>query len=170
MIVLLAILNDMPIMAIAYDNVRHSAQPERWNMWTVLTIATSLGIIGVVSTFILLYIGKDILQLNSSLIQSFIYLKLSYAGQLFLFAARTRHHFWSVKPGRPLFLAIAGTQITATLITVYGVLFTAIGWQLALFVWIYSLIEFVIVDFSKIPIYNLLEHKGLIFHRWLFIL
>jgi H+-transporting ATPase len=165
MIVLLAILNDMPIMAIAYDNVRHSAQPERWNMRTVLAIATALGIIGVVSTFILLYIGKDIFQLNSSMIQSFIYLKLSYAGQLFLFAARTRHHFWSVKPGRPLFLAIAGTQITATLITVYGILFTAIGWQLALFVWIYSLIEFVIVDFSKIPIYNLLEHKGLIFHR-----
>jgi H+-transporting ATPase len=165
MIVLLAILNDMPIMAIAYDNVRHSAQPERWDMRTVLAIATALGIIGVVSTFILLYIGKDILQLNSSMIQSFIYLKLSYAGQLFLFAARTRHHFWSVKPGRPLFLAIAGTQTTATLITVYGILFTAIGWQLALFVWIYSLIEFVIVDFSKIPIYDLLEHKGLIFHR-----
>ncbi|MFZ0510282.1 MAG: plasma-membrane proton-efflux P-type ATPase [Candidatus Nitrosopolaris sp.] len=165
MIVLLAILNDMPIMTIAYDNVRHSAQPERWNMRTVLGIATILGIIGVASTFILLYIGKDIFQLNSSILQSFIYLKLSVAGHLFLFAARTRHHFWSIKPGIRLFLAVVGTQITATLITVYGVLLPAIGWKLAIFVWIYSLIEFVIVDFSKIPTYNLLEHKGLIFHR-----
>jgi H+-transporting ATPase len=165
MIVLLAILNDMPIMTIAYDNVRHSAQPERWNMRTVLGIATILGIIGVASTFILLYIGKDVFQLNSSILQSFIYLKLSVAGHLFLFAARTRHHFWSIKPGIRLFLAVVGTQITATLITVYGVLLPAIGWKLAIFVWIYSLIEFVIVDFSKIPTYNLLEHKGLIFHR-----
>jgi H+-transporting ATPase len=31
MIVLLAILNDVPVMMIAYDNVHHSAQPERWN-------------------------------------------------------------------------------------------------------------------------------------------
>ncbi|MGA7367804.1 MAG: plasma-membrane proton-efflux P-type ATPase [Nitrososphaeraceae archaeon] len=165
MIVLLAILNDMPIMTIAYDNVRHSAQPERWNMHTVLGIATTLGIIGVASTFIFLYIGNDIFHLNSSVLQSFIYLKLSVAGHLFLFAARTRHHFWSIKPGMPLFLAVICTQITATLITVYGVLLPAIGWQLAIFVWIYSLIEFVIVDFSKIPIYNLLEHKGLIFRR-----
>jgi H+-transporting ATPase len=165
MIVLLAILNDMPIVTIAYDNVRHSPLPERWNMRTVLGIATALGIIGVASTFILLYIGKDIFQLNTSMLQSFIYLKLSVAGHLFLFAARTRSHFWSIRPGILLFLAVVGTQITATLITVYGILFTAIGWQLALFVWIYSLIEFVIVDFSKIPIYDLLEHKGLIFHR-----
>jgi H+-transporting ATPase len=165
MIVLLAILNDMPIMTIAYDKVRHSAQPERWNMRTVLGIATTLGIIGVASTFILLYIGKDIFQLNAYTLQSFIYLKLSVAGHLFLFAARTRHHFWSIRPGKPLFLAVVGTQITATLITVYGILLPAIGWKLAIFVWIYSLIEFIIIDFSKIPIYNLLEHKGLIFHR-----
>ncbi len=165
MIVLLAILNDMPIMTIAYDNVRHSAKPERWNMRTVLGIATTLGIIGVVSTFIFLYIGKDIFHLNPSVIQSFIYLKLSVAGHLFLFAARTRQHFWSIKPGLPLFIAVIGTQITATLITVYGILLPAIGWQLAIFVWIYSLIEFVIVDFSKIPLYKLLDHRGVIFHK-----
>jgi H+-transporting ATPase len=94
MIVLLAILNDMPIVTIAYDNVRHSPLPERWNMRSVLGIATALGIIGVASTFILLYIGKDIFQLNSSMLQSFIYLKLSVTGHLFLFAARTRSHFW----------------------------------------------------------------------------
>jgi H+-transporting ATPase len=99
------------------------------------------------------------------MLQSFIYLKLSVAGHLFLFVARTRDHFWSIKPGLPLFLAVVGTQIAATLITVYGELLPAIGWQLAIFVWIYSLIEFVIVDFSKIPTYKLLEHKGLIFHR-----
>lgn len=165
MIVLLAILNDMPIITIAYDRVRLSVQPERWNMRTVMGIATSLGIIGVASTFILLYIGEETFELNSEMLQSFIYLKLSVAGHLFLLVARTRQHFWSPMPAPPLLLAVIGTQITATLIVVYGILLPAIGWQLAIFVWIYSLIEFVVVDFSKIPIYNLLEHKGLMFHR-----
>lgn len=165
MIVLLAILNDMPIITIAYDRVRLSVQPERWNMRTVMGIATSLGIIGVASTFILLYIGEETFELNSEMLQSFIYLKLSVAGHLFLLVARTRQHFWSPMPALPLLLAVIGTQITATLIVVYGILLPAIGWQLAIFVWIYSLIEFVVVDFSKIPIYNLLEHKGLMFHR-----
>jgi len=159
MIVLLAILNDMPIMTIAYDKVHHSAQPEWWNMRSVLGIATALGVIGVGSTFILLYIGKDFFDLNPSMLQSFIYLKLTVAGHFFLFAARTRHHFWSIKPGIPSFLAVAGTQIIATLITVYVLLLPAIGRQLAIFVWIYSLIEFIVVDFSKIPICNLLEPR-----------
>jgi hypothetical protein len=43
MIVLLAILNDLPIITIAYDNVRLSDKPKRWDMRTVLGIATSLG-------------------------------------------------------------------------------------------------------------------------------
>ncbi len=106
---------------------------------------------------------RHFFQLNPPMLQSFIYLKLSVAGHLFLFAARTKRHFWSIRPGILLFLAVAGTQITATLITVYGILLPAISWQLAIFVWICS-IEFIIVDFS-IPIYNLLEHKGLIFNR-----
>lgn len=46
MIVLLALLNDLPIMTIAYDNVRYSQHPERWNMRRLLTIATFLGGIG----------------------------------------------------------------------------------------------------------------------------
>jgi hypothetical protein len=37
-----------------HDKVRYSAQPERWNMRTVLGIATTLG----PSSFILLYIEK----------------------------------------------------------------------------------------------------------------
>jgi len=134
-------------------------------MRTILGIATTLGIIGVASTFILLYIGTNIFQLNPSMLQSFIYLKLSIAGHLFLFVARTRHRFWSIKPALPLFLAVVCTQSAATLIVVYGILLPAIGWQLAIFVWLYSLIEFIIVDFAKIPIYNLLEHKGVIFQR-----
>ncbi|HEX6294659.1 MAG TPA: HAD-IC family P-type ATPase, partial [Nitrososphaeraceae archaeon] len=159
MIVLLVILNDIPIITIAYDNVRYSPHPERWNMRTILKIATSLGIIGVVSTFILLYIGKDIFQLDSSMLQSLIYLKLSVAGHFFLFVARTRNHFWSIKPSMPLFLAVVGTQTIATLIVVYGIILPAIGWQLAIFVWIYSLIWFFITDFLKLPIYNILGYK-----------
>jgi len=165
MIVLLVVLNDMPIITIAYDKVRYVSYPERWNMRTVLGIATALNIIGVISTFIFLYIGKDIFQLDSYMLQSFIYLKLSIAGHLFLFVARTTDHFWSIKPSMSVFLAVAGTQTIATLFVVYGILLPTISWQLAIFAWLYSLVEFVIIDFCKIPFYNLLEHKGIIFHR-----
>ncbi len=43
MILRLATLNDMPIMTIAYDNVRYSSRPEKWNMRTLPGVSTYLG-------------------------------------------------------------------------------------------------------------------------------
>jgi H+-transporting ATPase len=164
MIVLLALLNDMPIMTIAYDTVKYSDEPEKWNLRTLLGIATMLGIIGVFSTFGILYIGREILNLNLGILQSFIYLKLSVAGHLTVFVARTKGHFWSVKPAKPLFMAVLVTQFIATLITVYGFLLPAMGWSLALLVWGYALGLFVITDFIKVRLYQLLDHRGIRFH------
>ncbi len=165
MIVMLALLNDMPIMTIAYDNVKYSDEPEKWNMRTLLGIATMLGIIGVFSTFGILYIGREILNLDPGVLQSFIYLKLSVAGHLTVFVARTKHSFWSVKPAKPLFIAVLVTQLMATLITVYGFLLPAMGWGLALLVWGYALSLFVITDFIKVRLYRLLNHSGIRFHE-----
>lgn len=165
MIVLLALLNDLPIMTIAYDNVKYSNEPEKWNMRTVLGMASALGIIGVLASFGIFYIGKEILHLSPESLQSFIYLKLSVAGHLTLFVARTKKNFWSIKPAKLLFLAIVGTQTIATLLVVYGIILPSIGWKLALFVWGYALIAFVITDFVKVYIYKVLDHREIRFHK-----
>jgi H+-transporting ATPase len=165
MIVLLAILNDLPIITIAYDKVRYSNKPERWNMRTVLGIATFLGIIGVFSTFGIFYIGLNVFNLNTNILQSFIYLKLSVAGHLTVFVARTRGHFWSIRPAPQLLLAVVFTQLTATLITVYGFLLPGMGWGLALFVWGYAFLLFVVTDFLKVYFYKVLDHSGIKFRR-----
>jgi H+-transporting ATPase len=165
MLVLLALLNDLPIMTIAYDNVKYSDKPEKWDMRTLLGIATFLGVIGVFSSFGILYIGMIVLKLDPLVLQSFIYLKLSVAGHLTVFVARTKGHFWSVKPAKPLFFAVIVTQLVATLITVYGVLLPAMGWGLALLVWGYALSMFIITDFAKVRLYKLLNHTGIVFHH-----
>ena len=159
MIVLLALLNDAPIMTIAFDNVKVSSKPDRWNMRSTLRVATFLGIIGVISSFGIFYIGKEVFHLNKDILQSFIYLKLSVAGQLTVFVARTRGHFWSVKPGRSLLAAVITTQTIATLIVVYGFLLPAMGWKLALFVWGYALVAFIITDFLKVGFYKIMGNK-----------
>ncbi|WP_455278360.1 plasma-membrane proton-efflux P-type ATPase [[Eubacterium] cellulosolvens] len=165
MIVLLALLNDAPIMTIAYDNVKYSNDPEKWNMRIILGLATFLGIIGVASSFGILYIGQEILHLNPDVMQSFIYLKLSVAGHLTIFVARTRGPFWSVKPAIPLFMAVIITQLVATIITSYGILLPAMGLKLALAVWAYALVMFLITDFLKTHVGNLLVHRDIIFSR-----
>ena len=160
MIVLLALLNDAPIMTIAYDNVRYSNYPEKWNMSTILGLATYLGLIGVVFSFGILYIGQVIFHLNREVLQSFIYLKLSVAGQLTVFVARTRGHFWSVRPAWQLLAAVIGSQSVAIILTVYGILLPGMGWGYALFVIAYAFTAFVITDSLKIPVYRALERRN----------
>jgi H+-transporting ATPase len=165
MIVLLALFNDAPIMAIAYDNVRYSSQPEKWNMRVVLGIASLLGMVGVVSSFVILYLGLEVFHLSREMLQSFIFLKLAVAGHLTIFLSRTRRNFWSIMPSGQLFWSAVITKVLATLVVVYGLFITPLGWNLALFIWGYSLAAFVITDYIKIGFYRLLDHGGLRFHR-----
>ncbi len=132
MIVLLALLNDGAILSIAYDRVQYSDQPETWNMREVLGLATILGVVGVIASFGLFYLGERVFGLNRDVIQTLMYLKLSVAGHLTVFVARTRKPFWSILPAPILFWAVVGTQSIATLIAVYGIgLMTPIGWSWA---------------------------------------
>ena len=138
MIVMLALLNDGAILSIAYDNVHYRIKPEAWNMRMVLGIATVLGVIGVMdprsACFIL---AERVFHLDRAHIQTLMYLKLSVAGHLTIFLTRTRGPFWSIRPARILMVAVLGTQVMATLIAVYGVFMTPLGWGWALFVWGY---------------------------------
>jgi len=160
MIVLLALFNDAPIMAIAYDNVHYSQKPEKWNMREVLRMSTFLGIIGVIASFAIFYIGARILYLSPGVLQSFIFLKLAIAGHLTIFVARNRGHFWSPPPGKLLFWAAVITKVLATLVAVYGFYISPIGWKLAGFVWIYALAAFVLTDFLKVQYYKIMDRRG----------
>jgi H+-transporting ATPase len=165
MIVLLAILNDLPIITIAYDKVRYSNFPEKWNMRVIIGIAFMLGILGVIESFGLFFVGYRLLDLTPAVLQSFMYLKLSVAGHLTVFMARTKGHFWSVRPANQLLLAVILTQFTATLITVYGILLPPMGWALAGLVWGEAISVFLLIDLVKVRFYKVLEHGDIKFRR-----
>ncbi len=157
MIVMIALLNDGAILSIAYDNVHYKDKPEAWNMRMVLGISTVLGVIGVVSAFGLFYLGERVFHLDRARIQTLMYLKLSVAGHLTIFLTRTRGPFWSIRPARILWTAVLGTQIVATLIAVYGLFMTPLGWGWALFVWGYALAWFLLNDRVKLLAYRVFD-------------
>ena len=158
MIVLLALLNDGAILSIAYDRVHYSDQPESWNMRMVLGMATVLGVAGVIASFGLFYLGERVFHLNRETIQSLIYLKLSVAGHLTNNVTRTRGPFWSIRPAPILLGAVVGTQLVATLITVYGLFMAPIGWGWAALVWGYALAWFLVNDRVKLVAYRIFDH------------
>ena len=161
MIILLALLNDLPIMAIAYDNTWLDPRPVRWNMRRVLTVSTSLGLVGVVETFALLSFFKVWLGVDAAHLQSVIFLKLALAGHLTLLVARTRKPFWSKPRPNPILLgAIIATQTVAVLIVGLGVFVPAIPWTYILGVIAYCLAWILVEDLVKIAVYKQLGLGG----------
>ena len=157
MIVMLALLNDGTILSIAYDNVHYQDKPEAWNMRLVLGISTVLGVIGVIAAFGLFYLGERVFHLDRGHIQTLMYLKLSVAGHLTIFLTRTRGPFWSIRPARILWIAVLGTQTVATLIAVYGLFMTPLGWKWAGLVWGYALVWFLVNDRVKLLAYRIFD-------------
>ncbi|MDA8388412.1 MAG: plasma-membrane proton-efflux P-type ATPase [Nitrospiraceae bacterium] len=168
MIILLALLNDLPIMTIAYDNTWLDPNPVRWKMHRVLTVATVLGLVGVIETFGLLLIARLALEISNAQIQSLIYLKLAVAGHLTLLVARTKRPFLSKPHPAPVLLAaILGTQAVAAMIVGFGFLVARIPWSLVGFVWAYCLVWVFIEDALKLHVYRHLDLTGKRHRRFL---
>ena len=169
---MLALLNDGAILSIAYDNVRYRDAPEAWDMRTVLGSPRCWVSSGRLRLRAVLP-RRARLRLDRATIQTLMYLKLSVAGHLTIFLARTRGPFWSTPhPARILLTAVLGTQAAATLIAVFGVFMTPIGWGWALFgwgwalfAWGYALVWFLVNDRFKLLAYRFLDPNAALLRR-----
>jgi H+-transporting ATPase len=94
MIILLAFLNDVPIMTIAYDRTRLDPNPVRWKMPRVIAVSTVMGLTGVCGSFLMLYLALHWLHLSIPEVQTYIFLKMAVAGHLTLFVSRSKGYFF----------------------------------------------------------------------------
>jgi H+-transporting ATPase len=157
MIVLIAVLNDFPIMMIAYDNTIVAPRPVRWDMERVLTVSSVLGVLGVISAFGLFWIAEKYLHLPRPLVQSLMFLKLLVAGHLTIYITRSAGTFWKRPwPNWRLIAATEVTQVIGTLAAVYGWGMTPLGWKYALAVWAYALAWFFVNDMVKVEVHRML--------------
>jgi H+-transporting ATPase len=152
MIVMLALLNDLPIMTIAFDNERPAYRPVRWKMQKVIIIATLLGLIGVIFSFSLYLIGRDIFLIPTKPLQTFVFLKLAVAGHMTIYLTRSEDdHFWRRPfPAKILFFTCELTQLVATIFVAIGFLMAPLLWGFIGFIWLFALFEFIVADSLKV--------------------
>ncbi|HHH35436.1 MAG TPA: plasma-membrane proton-efflux P-type ATPase [Gammaproteobacteria bacterium] len=154
MIIVLALLNDIPILAIAYDNTKVRNHPIRWDMHEVLVMAGWLGMAGVLSSFALFWYTMVYLKLPLDFVQSVFFAKLVIAGHGTIYNTRIDDWFFRRPwPSWILFSATFSSRVAGTIIAVYGFgLMTPIGWEWALGMWAYALTWFVFNDAVKMAV------------------
>lgn len=165
MIVVLALLDDIPIMTIAYDNVAPAPRPQRWNMHSVLVFSCLMGLLSFAESLGLLLIGLEWLSnsalmamqpLSQNALKTIMFLQLAVGGHLLLFVVRSRHSvFLPPYPSASLLLAIIATQIVAILICGFGILMPKLPWWAIAGVWIYCLGWMIVIDLVKLIFFRI---------------
>ncbi len=160
MIILIALLNDIPIMMIAYDHMKVEPNPVSWNMKEIFTIAIGLAIVGVISTFGLYWIGQTFWHLDPGKARTLAFLAILCGGNLTIYLTRNVGYlFEKPLPEWKFFLATLFSQVVGTLVSVYGFGtndFIGIGWIYVGWSWLYIAIWFLICMGVKISIYKLI--------------
>ena len=169
MIVVLALLDDIPIMTIAYDHVETAARPVRWQMQRILVFSSLMGLFAIAQSFGLVLAGMEWMSdpalmarfaLDHQHLQTMLFLQLAAGGHLLLFVVRTRRSiFVPPYPSLPLFLAIVATQAVAALMCAYGFLVPQLPWTLVGIVWLYVLAWMIVIDLAKLVYYRVLDRR-----------
>jgi H+-transporting ATPase len=156
MIILLAFLNDVPIMTIAYDRTSIETKPVRWDMHRIITASSVMGLTGVAGSFLMLYIALDLLHLSIPQVQTYIFLKMAVSGHLTLFVARNKGFFLKKPYPAPVMVWSALiTKLIGTLLAAYGFgLIAPIGWTEIGLIWGYSIIWAFLTDWAKTRVYR----------------
>ena len=161
MIIILALLNDIPIMTIAYDNTRVRRKPVRWDMKEIFVLSSWLGLAGVASSFMLFWILMTKMELPIDQIQTMFFAKLVIAGHGTIY--NTRIDDWFFKrpfPSLKLFTATFASRIAGSIIAVYGFGFMEpIGWKLTAAMWAYALVWFAFNDVVKMGVIKYYRKK-----------
>ncbi len=160
-LVVLSVLNDIPILAMATDRVDQPGAPEKWRLKNLLGISSALGLVGLVNSGLLLYVFYFVLKIPVPIIQTLFFLKLSISGHLMVFHARSKGPVLkTTPPSRTLLIAVIITQLIATAMALLGIFVVPVGILEVLGMWAWVTMFFFITEWVKHYAYALSDRLG----------
>jgi len=149
-LILLAFLNDIPIISLAVDRVKISAKPSEINTRERLSISLLFGSIGVLNSILLFFLMTKVLHFSLPVIQTMFFLKLTVSGHALIFVAHTKERWYKYLPSKEVILATVITQIIATALAITGYLMPEkISFLAVAFIWLWALIWMQISELMK---------------------
>jgi H+-transporting ATPase len=147
--VLLIFANDFVTMSLATDNVRHTANPNQWNVKKITLASLLIGALLIIEGVLGLFIGQHYFHLDWDQLRTFTVLMLIFSSQFRVYIVRERKYFWSSIPGRELLFATLTALIVFSLLGVFGVFVTALTPYQVLFILGFTAIFTLAIDFPK---------------------
>ncbi|MFA5105376.1 MAG: HAD-IC family P-type ATPase [Candidatus Micrarchaeia archaeon] len=148
-IILLALLNDVPIISLAFNRVRIANSPAKINSKHRLIQSTLFGLAGILNSLTLYFVMVYWMHLDWDTIATMFFLKLTISGHLLIYVAHTAERWYKYLPSWPVIGATVATQIVATCLAVFGIFMTSIPLEYAAFVWAWAFAWMQLAEFMK---------------------
>ncbi|MBU6389076.1 HAD-IC family P-type ATPase [Patescibacteria group bacterium] len=149
-LILLALLNDIPIISLAWNRVKVAAKPASIDVKKRFVTSTLFGTVGVANSLFLYLGARYLLHLPLPVIETMYFLKLTIGGHMLIYVAHTEERWWRFLPSKEVIYATFATQAIATLLAVTGLFMpAALSWQLAVFIWIWAFFWMQVTELSK---------------------
>lgn len=158
LLILIAVLNDLATIVIAFDNAQISSRPDKWRIGQLIFLSILLGACLSLLSFAHFFVAVEHFgSQTSGAVQSIMYLHISSAPHFVIFSTRLSGFFWEKLPSWTFFIAVMATQVFATIIVIFGVDFLeleGVGPAWGFGVLGVSLGFFVILDFIKVLVFK----------------
>ncbi len=149
-LILIALLNDVPIISLAFDKVKIPNRPSKINAKERFIISTMFGTVGIANSIIMYIVVVYFAHLSWDVVRTMYFLKLTVSGHMLIYVARTKERWWKFLPSHEVILATTITQAFATLFAITGLFMpTGINPGLAVFVWVWALFWMQITEVVK---------------------
>jgi H+-transporting ATPase len=149
-LIILALLNDLPIVTLAANRVSMSHKPSSINVRRRFVLSLLYGTIGLLNSVLFFVLAKYFFHLPWDQIQTLFFLKLTISGHMLIYVAHTAKRWFRFLPSTPVILATTGTQIVATLFAVFGLFMSSAPLGLILFVWVWAFFWMQITELMKV--------------------
>ncbi len=138
-IILLAFLNDIPIISLAFDRVKIAAKPSEIQAKQRLVLSILFGSVGTLNSLIFFFLLTSVIHFSPPAIMTMFFLKLTVSGHALIFVAHTKERWFKFLPSKQVIIATVTTQIIATILALTGFMMpVGISIVSVIFVWVWA--------------------------------
>ena len=119
-LILLAFLNDLPIISLAFNRVATVSRPAEIKVKERFVLSSLFGLTGVINSLLMFYLALNIFHLSLPVIETLFFLKLTIGGHMLIYVAHTKERWDKFLPSKAVIIATSVTQILATAIALSG--------------------------------------------------
>lgn len=149
-LILLAFLNDVPIISLAFNRVNVPAKPAAIKVRERFKLSSLYGLVGVANSIILFVIITKVAHLPWAMVQTIYFLKLTVSGHMLVFVAHTRQRWYRFLPSKQVMWATVLTQLVASLFAFYGIFMAPVPFIWIAAVWLWAFMWMQISELMKI--------------------